>query len=261
MDGMTPPPNRSVPGYPGQQTGIPDPFGYRNVVVNGADGKRSHVKREINDVEAQVVRRIFQDCATGSGLKRIAKTLNAEKQPAPRPKANRPRGWTPSTVRAILHRELFRGIQVWNRRRSTDAWGKRSVERRPETEWIKIEVPDLRIVSDDQWEAAHARLRSAASVYLGSTGGRRFGKPIVGLTCLVGIHDLRAVRCINDCPIVQTRSAVLLRMHLLRPPWDRHLLQWHTTADGTRARFGFGMPSRSDTRPRDGRRCHRRREG
>jgi DNA invertase Pin-like site-specific DNA recombinase len=40
-------------------------FGYRNVDVAGADGKRSHARREIDPLEADVVRRIFRLSAMG----------------------------------------------------------------------------------------------------------------------------------------------------------------------------------------------------
>ena len=51
-------------------------FGYDNVEILGADGKRSHVERQINETEAAIVRRIFERCAAGKGLRTIAKTLN-----------------------------------------------------------------------------------------------------------------------------------------------------------------------------------------
>jgi DNA invertase Pin-like site-specific DNA recombinase len=60
-------------------------FGYDNVDVLGADGRRSHVTRQINDRQAAVVRRIFTLCASGMGKARIARLLNEEGAPAPRP--------------------------------------------------------------------------------------------------------------------------------------------------------------------------------
>src|SRR5499427_170530 len=42
-------------------------FGYRNVEILGAHGKRSHVERVIDDGEASVVREIFERCADGAG--------------------------------------------------------------------------------------------------------------------------------------------------------------------------------------------------
>jgi DNA invertase Pin-like site-specific DNA recombinase len=53
----------------------------------GPDGRprRLCVRRQINDAQAAIVRRIFQLCADGFGLTRIAKTLNAEGIAPPRP--------------------------------------------------------------------------------------------------------------------------------------------------------------------------------
>jgi hypothetical protein len=55
-------------------------FGYRNVDVTaaGPDGrpKRQYVRREIQPDEAAIVRRIFELCAAGEGLKTITKRLN-----------------------------------------------------------------------------------------------------------------------------------------------------------------------------------------
>ncbi len=53
-------------------------FGYRNVPVVDASGRRSHVTREIVEAEAAVVRRIFELYANGAGFKTIAVQLNAE---------------------------------------------------------------------------------------------------------------------------------------------------------------------------------------
>lgn len=59
-------------------------FGCENVEVQDAEGRRLHVERRIHEKEAAVVLRIFDACAAGQGLRTIAKTLNAERVPAPR---------------------------------------------------------------------------------------------------------------------------------------------------------------------------------
>jgi site-specific DNA recombinase len=89
-------------------------FGYDNIEIRGADGKRSHVERRINVNEAAVVRRIFEMCAAGAGLTAITKALNAEGVPTPRPQQGRPVGWMASSVRAVLNRPLYRGESLWN---------------------------------------------------------------------------------------------------------------------------------------------------
>ncbi len=147
-------------------------FGYDNVEERSQDGKRLHVRRVINEAEAPVVRRIFEECSRGRGFRRIAHQLNGLGLPAPRPSKGGPRGWSPSTVRDVLHRELYRGVIVWNRTQKRDAWGQRRPQRRSEQEWLRIEAPDLRIVADDLWQAAHDRLRGSRDTYLRSTGGQ-----------------------------------------------------------------------------------------
>ena len=44
-------------------------FGYRNVEIRGAYGTRSHVMREIEPTEANVIRRIFELSAAGYGVR------------------------------------------------------------------------------------------------------------------------------------------------------------------------------------------------
>jgi len=84
-------------------------FGFDNVDVRDDQGRR-RVERLVNDAEAAVVRRIFALAAEGRGLRAIAVTCNAEGACAPVPRrAGRPRGWAPSSVREVLHRELYRG--------------------------------------------------------------------------------------------------------------------------------------------------------
>jgi DNA invertase Pin-like site-specific DNA recombinase len=56
-------------------------FGYRSLEIVGADGKRSHVEREIEPVQADTIRQIFRLSAGGYGVKAIAKLLNDEERP------------------------------------------------------------------------------------------------------------------------------------------------------------------------------------
>ena len=147
-------------------------FGYRNRDVSGLDGRRSHVEREIDEAQAAVVRRIFELCAAGSGKVAIAKRLNAEAAPAPRAQQGRPHAWAPSSVRAVLYRELYRGEIVWNRTKKRDTWGVKCQRPRPESEWLRVPAPALRIVDEALWDAAHARLAATRQTYLRTQGGR-----------------------------------------------------------------------------------------
>ena len=145
-------------------------FGYTNVRVN------SHVEREINEVEAVVVRRIFDLCAGGTGYTRTAKQLNAEGVPCPRPQQGRPAGWAPSSVKTIIDRRLYLGEVVWNQTKKRDKWGQKKTSDRPERDWLRRSMPELRIVSDDVWNAVHARLdgvRKRQRHVAGNVGYRR----------------------------------------------------------------------------------------
>ena len=157
-------------------------YGYVNQEVLGdalgADGRgrRSHVLREIHLEQAAVVRRIFEWCAAGKGLVRIAKALNADGIPGPRGK-----GWAPTAIREMLHRELYRGRVVWNKTKWVDRGGAKVKVDRPETEWLTVDAPALRIVSEELWAAARGRLEQARRAYLRGTGGRLWGRPESGL--------------------------------------------------------------------------------
>ena len=76
-------------------------FGYDNIRVNG------HTERRINEAQAAVIRKIFVRCADGAGCTRIAKELNAEGVCVPRPQRGQPAGWSPSNIRAVLHRPIY----------------------------------------------------------------------------------------------------------------------------------------------------------
>jgi site-specific DNA recombinase len=140
-------------------------FGYSNLEIRGADDRRSHVERRIHEDEAPIVRRIFELCAAGDGLKGITKRLNAERAPSPRSQQGRPSAWAPSSVRQVLYRDCYRGLLVWNRTRKRDGWGRQHQHPRLATEWIRVPAEDLWIVSDALWNAAHGRLTERRENY------------------------------------------------------------------------------------------------
>lgn len=146
-------------------------YGYDNVEVRAPDGRRLHVVRQVNPEQAAVVRRIFTLCAEGQGFTRIAKALNEDGVTPPRMAS----GWAPTAVREILLRPLYRGEVVWNRQRKRDRWGLKRYLARPETEWLRLDTPELRIVPEDLFQAAHRRLDTARALY--ATGGRQVDRP------------------------------------------------------------------------------------
>jgi site-specific DNA recombinase len=145
-------------------------FGYDNVEIVGADGRRSHVVRRINEVEAAIVRRIFELSAAGAGLTRITKTLNEDGAPAPRAQQGRPVAWVNSSVREILLRPLYRGEIVWNQTRKRDSWGQSNRRDRPAEAWVRVPAPALQIISPELWTAAAVARTARERQY--AAGGR-----------------------------------------------------------------------------------------
>ena len=81
----------------------------------------------------------------------------------------------------VLYRDLYRGLVIWARTQKRDAWGRKRRSRRPKDDWIQVDLPELRIVSEELWQAAHDRLRAAREIYLRDTGGKLWGEPANGI--------------------------------------------------------------------------------
>ena len=135
-------------------------YGYR-VVKALSGGNVTTGEREIEPTEALIVERIFRDFVAGVSPKQIAKNLNREGVSGPFGGA-----WSPSTIygnakrgSGVLNNELYIGRLVWNRLRyvKNPDTGKRVSRLNAESEWMRKEVPQLRIVSDDLWADAKQR--------------------------------------------------------------------------------------------------------
>jgi site-specific DNA recombinase len=181
-------------------------FGYDNVEIVAADGRRSHVMRRVNEAEAAVVRRIFELCARGVGLNSIAKMLNEERVATPRAQQGRPHGWAPSSVRGVLYRELYRGEVVWNATRKRDTWGRKRPQARAASELVRVAAPELRLVDEATWQAVHARLASARDAYLRGTDGRLWGRPVAGVDSKYLLPGLARCALCNGGMIARSRS-------------------------------------------------------
>ncbi|MFS3137712.1 recombinase family protein, partial [Gluconacetobacter sacchari] len=136
-------------------------YGYDVVRQFDAKGERIRGDRTINEEEARTVRRIFTDYTRGKSSRTIAMELNRDGVPGPQG-----REWGPSTIHGnrergngILNNEMYVGRLVWNRLRylKDPDTGKRVSRLNPESEWVIQEVPELRIVEQDLWDAVKAR--------------------------------------------------------------------------------------------------------
>jgi site-specific DNA recombinase len=152
-----------------------------------------------------VIRRIFDMAATGAGVRRIAATLNAEGVLAPMPRRSvRPGTWAAGSVRDVLHRQLYRGYQVWNRRGRDRAAGR--TWRRPEGEWITSEAPELRIIPEELWRTVHEQLAASRAAYLKRTAGQVYGRPVNGVESAYLLTGLASCGAFGGSLFMHTRQ-------------------------------------------------------
>ncbi len=142
-------------------------YGYDNVPV--MDGKRrKEVGYKVNDTDAAIVGDIFESYARGWGLRRIAKHLNERGVASPHAGLRGTGSWSTSVLSSMLRNERYRGVLVWNRFEKAYRGGTKVRLRRDPSEWLRVEMPELRIVNDEVWFAAQARMRTVKS----KKGGR-----------------------------------------------------------------------------------------
>ncbi len=163
------------------------PYGYRITTVG---------YRAIDEAQAAIVRRIFDEYVAGSSPREIVSGLNRDRVPS-----SRGGDWYVSAVYpdrkrgiGILANAIYVGRQIWNRShfvKHPDT-GRRLRQDRPPSEWIITEHPELAIIDEATWEAAQSRARKSTNDTSGSsTKPARPGRPIRYL--LSGI-----LRC-GDC--------------------------------------------------------------
>ncbi|MFT8807222.1 recombinase family protein [Gluconobacter sp.] len=142
-------------------------YGYRVIKKIDANCLPIRGDREVITEESEVICRIFRAFAAGQSLRSILVELNRERVSGPMGRA-----WSDTTIgghvsrgTGILNNELYAGVLVWNRQRFIkDPITEKRVSRpNPEHLWIRTEVPELRIVPDDLWQAVQARQKKIAA--------------------------------------------------------------------------------------------------
>ncbi len=140
-------------------------YGYIPPAISGTG------QTEIDEVQAEVVRKIFTLYTAGHSPRSIAAILNCEGVPSPGSTwgrdSRRKKGWVGSAINCnprrglgILNNDAYRGVVIWNRSRwirsAADSSKRRQVQN-PEKEWIVRKEERLRIVSDDLWNRVKNR--------------------------------------------------------------------------------------------------------
>ncbi len=123
--------------------------------------------------EARVVQRIYRDFIAGKAITKIAKEMNEERVPT---KARLKGGWNVSTISRILKDDKYIGRFVWNRTTTLKdpMSGKMKQVARPKEEWVVQERAEMRILPNDQWEAAQRRWVEIDGVFPSGKGKRGF---------------------------------------------------------------------------------------
>jgi site-specific DNA recombinase len=134
-------------------------------------------RREIDKEQAKWVRQVFEWYAEGMSPRDIADKLNQRHVPAPgaayrrRNPSRRYGTWSASVLHGdmqhatgMLSNQIYIGKVIWNRR----TWvlnpeTKRRVPKmRPESDWVVIEQPELRILPQALWERVQERRQAQA---------------------------------------------------------------------------------------------------
>ena len=125
-----------------------------------ASGTLIRGERTINEDEANIVRRIFNEYRSGKSPRKIAFDLNADGIPGPRGNE-----WAASTINGnrkrgtgILNNELYVGVLIWDRQsfeRDPDT-GKRIARMNDDGKTKRVDVPELRIIDQDVWDDVRA---------------------------------------------------------------------------------------------------------
>ena len=150
------------------------PYGY------GSHQEAGGFVRTIDQDKARWVRYIFEQYAAGVAPRRIAAELNARGVPSPRGTT-----WAHSALYpdakgvGILGNAIYNGRMIWNK----TVWvkdpetGRRKRVIRPIDEWIIKDVPELKIIDDDLWNACERRIKAVREA---SAIQKNAGKMAVG---------------------------------------------------------------------------------
>jgi site-specific DNA recombinase len=159
------------------------PLGYRAVAVDPRSETAGR-RIEIDADGAALIRRIFELFVGGGSFGSIARQLNREGVPSPRDRTRHREkpGWGHTTIRDILMNEKYAGVWTFGERRWVKVPGtNRRVPRAGDAaDVVRCDWPHLRIVGEETWTAAQARLAERRAVFTVGPDGKRRGKGAPG---------------------------------------------------------------------------------
>jgi DNA invertase Pin-like site-specific DNA recombinase len=143
-------------------------YGYKNVPIEdesrtGKYGRPAvlEVRLEINREHAAVLVRMFRMYHQGMGQGAIAIQLNLEGILGPKGR------WSKYTIHEMLRNEIYHGVVVWGRTKKcrNPETGKKISRPVPESQWRRVEVPELRIIPEDLWVSVQKRLKKSRETF------------------------------------------------------------------------------------------------
>ncbi len=150
-------------------------------------------KREIEEDQAVVVRRIFAAFAGGASIIGVANQLNSETIPTAQGKQ-----WSPATIFHMLRNEAYAGRTIYRRLKATrvrdpqSGRKQRRITERPQDEWIEVPDATPALVTSEAFAAVQLRLddperlrqgrRIASYALAGHLKCRKCGASMVGQT-------------------------------------------------------------------------------
>lgn len=151
---------RMLAGYATGQV----PYGFRTRPEIDGHGRELGKQIEIDEIAARVVIRIYTEFASGRGMSAIARTLNREGIPSPRiGMRHRWSGWSVGTIREMLRNERYVGEWRFKEMQWIKVPGsnRRLPRKRPPSETMVQQRPDLQIVPLPLWEVVKAEIAGA----------------------------------------------------------------------------------------------------
>lgn len=129
----------------GKWTGGTVPFGYK--LENG------YLK--VEPEEAETVRWIYEEYASGTGIKTICKQLNLKGI-----KTRKGNPWSASALSNLIKNPIYKGVVLWGRRKFVEdpLTGKTHVYK---GDPLERKDPSLRIVEEELWDRCNRRLAEA----------------------------------------------------------------------------------------------------
>ena len=123
---------------------------------------------EINEQESYIVQLMFKWYIEGEGTRRIAIKLNEMAIPT-----KKQAKWVPKTIRRILQNPIYIG-KIINNKSVTKDFLSGTREAIPPEEWYIHERPELRIISDDDFELVQHKIKERQEQYKNDNPGNRF---------------------------------------------------------------------------------------